>query len=488
MVTEVGMNTGRGTFQSFRDPAGQVILSQDRVFRVVSPQAIDDLDRFLGSSLARQMLESGQLVGTSRVSTQELADLSATDQLVLAPEQATDRIVVEHERIPFPSYPYEWSPQMLHTAGTLTLDLAEKLLDQGMGIKDATPYNILFRGPVPVFVDLLSFETRTPGDPVWTAYAQFVRTFLLPLLVNRHFGISLNQLWLAKRDGLEPEDVYRLCGPLKKLSPAFLELVSLPNWLAGKQSRDDENLYQTRTLENEEKARFILKSLFSRLRRWHNKLKPRDEAESKWSDYLTAGHNYSADHFAAKQQFVTEVMQQYRPGQVLDVGCNTGHFSELAARNGASVVALDYDPVVVDRLWLKAATERLDILPLVVDLTRPSPGTGWRNQECQPFLARAGGGFAAVLMLAVIHHMLVTERIPLAEIMALAASLTRDLLIVEYVDPADSMFRRLVRGREALHNDLTPAAFEAACQRHFTIERVQHLADTSRWLYLLRKL
>jgi hypothetical protein len=90
-------------------------------------------------------------------------------------------------------------------------------------------------------------------------------------------------------------------------------------------------------------------------------------------------------------------------------------------------------------------------------------------------------------MLAVVHHMLVTERVPLLEILDLAAELTNRWLIIEFIGPQDSMFRRLTRGRDELHRDLGPEVFEAACRAHFEIVRAQHAEGTHRWLYLLRK-
>jgi hypothetical protein len=138
-------------------------------------------------------------------------------------------------------------------------------------------------------------------------------------------------------------------------------------------------------------------------------------------------------------------------------------------------------------VWRRARSEKLDILPLVVNLTRPTPGMGWRNRECSSFLERARGHFDAVLMLAVIHHMLVTERVPLRDILDLAAELTRDILIVEFIAPDDSMFRRLTRGREELHKNLTHELFESVCREQFDIVRVQHVESSTRRLYLLRK-
>jgi SAM-dependent methyltransferase len=223
------------------------------------------------------------------------------------------------------------------------------------------------------------------------------------------------------------------------------------------------------------------------LRRTLHRLKPAEGKSSVWSDYMSTNNNYTADHFQAKQRFVGDALAEFPSRSVLDVGCNTGHFSAIAARSGAKVVALDYDPVVLGEVWRNARKENLEILPLAVNVTRPSPGTGWRNQECSSFLDRARGKFDAVLMLAVIHHMLVTERVPLADILELAAELTTNLLVIEFVAPDDSMFQRLTRGREDLHKDLTPELFETLCRRHFDIVRVQYVEGTTRRLYLLRK-
>jgi hypothetical protein len=444
-----------------------------------------DLAAFLAAPSARALLASGRVVGTRVLEPAETAPLLDEPALGGLYEAYDARAILEHERIAFPSYPYEWAPEMLHAAGELTLDLALELLSDGIGLKDGTPYNVLFRGPEPVFIDLLSFERRAPDDPTWLPYAQFVRTFVLPLAANRHFGLPLEQALTTSRDGLEPEEVYRWLGPLGKIRPPFLSLVSMPVWLARGHDQDDPSIYRRRSAANPEKARFVLEMLFRGLRRALARVAPKPRA-SQWSGYMSSS-NYSAEHFEAKSRFAEDAVAEFAPRRVLDVGCNTGHFSALAARGGAQVVAIDYDAAVVGEVWRSARAQRLDILPLVVNLTRPTPGIGWRNRECPSFLDRARGSFDCVFMLAVIHHMLVTERIPLPEIVNLAAELTTDLAVIEFVGPEDSMFRRLTRGREALHAGLTPALFESVCARTFEIVRSQHFEGTSRWTYLLRK-
>jgi SAM-dependent methyltransferase len=484
MDTDTGPSQA-GPYSTFRDPAGQLLRIGDRLIRVVQRSGVDDLKTFLDSKTTRKLNEKGRVVRSVVLGEDEVQALLGN--IEKRDFDTAGLMLVEHERVPFQSFPYEWSAELLHQAAHLTLDLAEMLLDEGMGLKDATPYNVLFRGPNPVFVDLLSFERRDPSDPIWLPEAQFVRTFLLPLLVNKYFDVPIVRLLGDRRDGLEPEEVYRMCGAVRRLMPPFLSLASIPTWLAVKHDGEDMKIYRPRTVGNTEKARFILRSLFKRLRRLLNALEPKSGRVSAWSEYLTSNNIYSEASFGAKQEFVTAALAQFKPATVLAVGCNTGYFCEIAARSGARVVAIDSDAVVIGETWRRAQAANLDILPLVVDLTRPTPATGWRNAECASFLDRAKEGFDAVFMLAVIHHMMVTERIPLVEILDLAAELTRHVLIIEFVAPEDPMFRRLSRGRDDLFTGLRVEIFEDACLRRFEVVRSHHLEGTSRRLFMLIK-
>jgi SAM-dependent methyltransferase len=465
---------------SFRDPAGSVFtLAGDperRIYREVTREGVRDFNAFLSSPPTAGLLASGRIVQSTAL-TENLNRPGAA-------------LVLEHERIPFPSYPAEWPPEMLHAAATLTLELARDFLPHQIGLKDATPYNVLFRAARPVFIDVLSFERRDPGDGTWAPYGQFLRTFLLPLLANRRLHLPLDQIFATRRDGLEPEEVLRWATLWQRVSPAFLSTVLLPAWLGARHNQDDDSVYRKRILDDPEKARYILDALFRRLEKLLARAAPVAGRKSSWSDYAET-NTYSSDHFAGKQEFVREALAEFAPSRVLDAGCNTGHFSVLAARAGADVTAIDSDPVVVGALWLQADREKLPILPLVVNLARPTPACGWNNRETLSFLDRARGHFDAVLMLALIHHLVVTERIPLAEILDLAADLvsasTAGIALVEFIAPQDSMFRRLVRGRDELYRHLTREYFEMAVLHRFHIVRTRHSEGSHRWLYLLRK-
>jgi len=163
-------------------------------------------------------------------------------------------------------------------------------------------------------------------------------------------------------------------------------------------------------------------------------------------------------------------------------------------------VAVDLDAACVGAIWSRAREKNLNILPLVVNLARPSPALGWRNGECPSFLDRAtglhrdgaassapAGAFDGVLMLALIHHLLVTERIPLEDILRLCYELSNWLLVMEFIDPKDEMFRRLTRGREHLHAALDMKMFEQACTPYFEIVRSLALPGTQRRMYCLKR-
>jgi 2-polyprenyl-3-methyl-5-hydroxy-6-metoxy-1,4-benzoquinol methylase len=472
---------------SFRDPGGVLVRAGERLFRIVNDRAAADLQVFLSSKVAGEFDKRGALVKTTSLDADEtVALLGADEELRRVYESYDGRMVLEHERIPFPSFPYEWPAEMLHAAASLTVELALAGLPEGIGIKDATPLNVLFRGPAPVFVDVLSFEQRERRDPTWLAYAQYQRTFALPLLAWKHMGLSPDQIFPNRRDGLEPEEVYKWLGFGRRLRPGCLQMVSMPTWLGKRQAAQDTTLYKRKLSDNPEKAQFIVKMLLNGLRRSLAKLRPKSGAHSAWSEYATA-NSYSTEEADTKRAFVSAAVAEHSPARVLDVGCNTGRFSMIAARAGASVVAIDYDPVVVGALWAAAHAERLDILPLVVNFARPTPATGWRNEEFPSFLERARGRFDAVLMLAVLHHLLVTERLPLDSVLRTAAELTTNILVIEFVGTDDPMFRTIARGRDALHADLTPASFEAAAEPYFELLLQQAVKVSSRILYLFRK-
>jgi SAM-dependent methyltransferase len=234
-----------------------------------------------------------------------------------------------------------------------------------------------------------------------------------------------------------------------------------------------------------EQAQYVLKRLFEGLRKSLDTVGPSRDPQSSWTGYVQDHH--SPAYFDAKRAFVASAVEEMRPKTVLDIGCNTGELSVIAATLGAQVVAIDNDPQVVERVFQRASRDALNVLPLVVDVASPTPGRGWMNRELPSFLDRATGAFDQVLAMAVIHHLLATNGIPLSDVIDLLARLTRNTVALEFVPPSDPLFRRLARGRDYLYAGLTRASFEEACKRRFEIVRAEPLPSVERVAYVLWK-
>jgi SAM-dependent methyltransferase len=438
------------TLGTFRDPAGSLRIVGDRVLRRVRRGHAVAAIQFLQSATGLEWAAQGRLIET---------ELIAEDE---------NGLTVEHPRVFFPSYPWEWTPSAWIAAADLTLDLCQELLAHGLILKDATPLNILFLGTNPVLVDVLSIEERDPASPLWLAYAQFVRTFLLPLAAHAFLGWPLAAS-IQNRDGYEPADLAPHLRPWQRWREPFRSLVTMPLML---ESSGSESARNTKIRQEPEAALRMLTGNLNRLRghlrHIENSIGSRPTA-SRWSGYASQADHYSAEDQEKKRRFVEEALTAISPSAVLDLGANSGVYSRIAAACGATVVAWDTDLQASQENFSKARQKHLDIAPVIANPARPTPAAGWRNAESFSLLDRARGRFDCVMMLGLIHHLLLSEQIPLHEILSLVRELTAAWAIVEWVPSRDPRFADLLRGRGELYAHLDEAAFVRAAERHFTV-------------------
>jgi hypothetical protein len=445
---------------TFRDPQGRLYRDGDRILREVFPEHAASAIAWLRSPLAQRWIEQGRMVPTQILSA-----------------ESGHAALLEHDRILFPSYPWEWTPGQWVQAASLTLDLCEEALEDGLILKDATPLNILFSGPRPVFVDVLSFECRDPHSPLWIAYAQFIRTFLLPLCAYVHLGWPLAAT-MERRDGYVPADLAPYLPLLHRWRSPLRSLVTLPLLLEKKTHGEVQ-----RPQVSEELSAFAIRRLLRSTRKTLHSLAP-SARESRWSEYTqTAGHYKSSDH-ETKQAFVRSALESIRPARVLDVGANTGVYSRIAAESGANVVAWDTDVQAADLNWQIAQREKLPILPLIADFARPTPAVGWQNRESASLLNRAKGNFDCVLMLGVLHHLLVTDQIPLPAIFEQLGEISKRWVIIEWIPKEDSQFDELCRGRQGLYSYLSEKYFVQTLSRRFAVRDRRQLPN-GRTLWLV---
>lgn len=451
---------------SFRDPDGQVVWDGGEfVTRMLTPSGCRRIEAIEALSSIRKFQSQGLWVDS-----------------VPDPADTSRRL---HTRVFFPSYPWEWSWSMLRRAGQLTLAVNMALLEEGWELKDGTPSNVLFQGSTPIFVDHLSPVERIEGQLGWSAYGQFVRNFLIPLLLEAKTGFSTRLIFYGQRDGLPPEQALSMFPMASRLAPSVWQHVTLPCLL--QKLGPWIELQNMATLASSEVAvrtsRAILNGLVSRLA----KLRKRSNETSIWLNYQDAGISYSTKGFDEKEAILEQVLRKCEPRTVLDLGCNTGRHARLAALGGASVVAVDSDPSCVDRVFLQAEKENLDILPLVMDLGRPSPTLGWGCEEHASFLQRAEGRFDLILALALMHHLLIRERAPLDAIARFFAKISKRFLLLEWVPPEDPQFMRLAGKNLDLYKDLTWPQVVQVFSPWFEHRAAYKISDQARSIHLFER-
>ena len=457
---------------TFRDPGGSLSFRGNSCVRFIRHGYESEVLDFLHSPIYSAWQKRGDIVATEI--TNEKSDGFS--------------LSLKHPRFFFPSYPWEWTPGQWLAAAELTLRLCDEALGAGWILKDATPLNILFDGPRPVLVDILSFTRRNPRSPIWLANAQFVRSFLLPLVAHRYLGWPLATS-LLRRDGNEPEKLYDALSWIRRLHPRLLWPVTFPVCLDKYFTKIvgvDSVMTKAAGLERDPVlVTRLLRHRVETLRRQVRYATP-PVRTSYWSKYQAHSDHYSDVDKQEKSEFIVSVLEHCKPRAVLDVGANTGAYSILAATYGARVVALDTDVASIEHLWQDAFEQKRDILPLNVNIAWPTPAVGWENRENLCLIDRAADKFDLVMLLAVIHHIIVGEQIPLQRIVSLCSRLTRKWLVLEWIPPSDPKFQQLIRGRDDLYRNLSEHTLSSICESYFELLRSSQLSN-GRTLFLFCK-
>jgi len=449
---------------SFRDWDSRVFYDGERVLRVLSEDGLQDWLALSQSKLFPAAVAEGKLVAIKRLHE---------------PAPPGSAAVLEHERVPFISYPYEWTFSMLRDAALLQLELLRRALDEDLTMKDASSFNVQWRGARPVFIDIGSFERLREGEP-WAGYRQFCMLYLNPLLLLAYKDVDFRPWLRGSLGGISPVEARRMLSFRDLFRRGVPTNVALHARLERKHS-ESENQGDVKT--ELRKAGFRKELIVANVRRLE-KLVRRLEwkpGRTEWSGY-EATTSYNEADAARKEAFVREVVHSRDWGLVWDLGCNEGRHSRIAAENARYVVALDGDAAVVDRFYRALAAEgATTILPLVGDVTDPSPALGWHGLERQTLEQR--GRPELTLCLAVLHHVAIGGNVPVPEFLSWLAELGTALVIEFPTRDDPRVASLLVRKKPGAHPDYDREPFERALAERFAIVRSEELTSGTRILY-----
>ncbi len=448
---------------SFRDPAGFIFYKDGRLYRQVNNVYKENYDLMMGSGLYEDLVNAGLMVSHEEATVAPAGPMTAYK-------------IIRPEKIPFISYPYEWSFSQLKDAALATLKIQKRAIGFGISLKDASAYNIQFKGYSPILVDTLSFEKYREAEP-WIAYRQFCQHFLTPLALMSLRDIRLGQLMRIYIDGI-PLD---LASALLPLSARFNMPLFLNIYLHAKSQKRfaDKSVDRGR----HKMSRLGLLGLIDNLESAVKGLKW-NASGTEWADYYTKT-NYTPEALDFKKRIVAEFLGSTRPDSVWDFGANDGTFSRIAASAGARIISFDIDPACVEKNYLECVKNKdSGILPILLDMANPSPALGWAHEERMSLVSR--GPAHTAMALALIHHLAIGNNLPFGMIADFFRKVC-DFLIIEFVPKTDPQVERLLRCREDVFPNYTQEFFESEFGRHFKISNSVRIKDSGRQLYFMRR-
>ena len=445
---------------SFKDPSGRVYFADGKVYREIdreSSEALGNLVKSPGFNRIKPLL----------VPTEFMANTGA------GPD------VLNHERIEAVTYCYEWATEQWRDAALLTLDLQLELLESDYILKDATPFNVLFKDGHPIFIDYPSMVPYQSGEH-WVALTEFFENFLYPLLVAEYLRIPVQKFSMATLGRINLQEVRELLRKVSLFKPGIFKYVFLPHFIK-KMAAKSQNIESNSRVLPLDKATLLktcreIRHLIAGLKL--------ATAESHWETYASDCHYAAIDH-KNKKEFISQQLAEFGPFErAIDLGANTGEYSKILVKNSKVVVAVESDIACINEIYKTAAKSNLNISPVYMDFVSPSPGVGWANTERPSFYQRFDDS-DMVLALAVIHHIRISGNVPLAMILQNFAKLGKNI-IVEWVPQEDPMCQKLLARKKNTYTDYTIDTFLLETKKHFDIVGERTL-NQNRVLFALKR-
>ncbi|MFL5742717.1 MAG: hypothetical protein ACJ75B_21025 [Flavisolibacter sp.] len=444
---------------SYRDPSGFLFYYNGILYRQVNLVFKNDFDLFISGGLYQKLVEKNMLI----------AHQTLRENLTGSPDcYAT----LQPEFIPFISYPYEWCFDMLRDAALVTLEAAREALKFGMMLKDASAYNIQWQNGKMKFIDSLSFEIYKEEEP-WIAYRQFCQHFFAPLALMHYLKKPMQELLLAYPEGI-PLDLASQLLPFKSRFNihAYLHL-HLQKSVAMENNRKKQQAFSKQKMLN------LLRSLEEGIRGFSLK-----HPSGPWSGYYEEACQREG-YLEEKKNIIEGWTSKLSFDSALDLGANEGAFSELISLPGRRIISVDLDHYSINRLYQKTKTKNNSrLLPLVLDISKPSPAIGANNEERSSFFDRCQVDL--VMALAVLHHLAIGKNMSFAIIAETFRRLGKNL-IVEFIPKEDEKVQNMISQKKDVYGWYTKENFLSIFSSVFNVMEEKEISGSKRILYLMQR-
>jgi hypothetical protein len=448
---------------SFRDPENFAVHFEGEWFRIAQPASAKALHKLRQSDVGQQLLRDGDVISFEPVDADESAKVLAFVEQETSREITGASEVFRVETFELITYPWEWPNYMLAAAADLTLRIRDSLLDIGLDLKDASALNIQFQGTQAVLIDIGSIEPWRP-NPSWNAARQFIEHFINPLAVGSSKHVTSADAWrVSQYRGLRSDVARSLMASRQRRKPALALLQAMTRPVQS--NKPSETRYAKESQENPELALRATKSLNRRLAKAVRKLNSGIH-ETTWADYGSRDH-YDSVALEAKYALTREFIarQPDRSDLIVDVGGNDGLIGgKLADEFQARVVVMDADAGALDALVASIGKTSSLLTPMIGDLTNPFPSSGLLQKEFSSIFDRLKP--SAVLCQAVLHHIVITQGVPMQYAVDALAEFGAPLQI-EFALPEDAKVKILLNQIPNWSGEYSQAALLAALETRY---------------------
>ena len=462
---------------SFRDPDGFLVRFEEKLYRVILNEWGNETE-LLNETFFSENSIPNHLTIKSDVYDRIVSEL---DEKGFHPENVLT--ILEVEELQLITYPWEWTPTMLIDAGIFTLELQKKLMLSGLSLKDATFFNIQFKGNHTYFLDLLSIKRIASFYP-WIPYGQFLRHFIYPSTLLKYHKIKDLKLIWSFIDGIDFDFANKLI-PKKSVFNVF-ELVhyKVASRLLKKRGSQTE-INQDSGSGTMDKLNNLLDWNISYLKEIKSKLFKKN---SYWAEYYN--RDVSSEYFQLKSKIIEQLISNVElDGRVLDIGSNTGEYSKLFLNHFTDLICVEKDTVccevmriMLNKYYPDSTKHSWQVINS--DIVNPDPGLGWMNKERKPLLERIKSTLVSVLGLT--HHIYFTDSINFNQQVDLFFELTNKYLLIEYISAEDEKVKIISLTNLTRLTDYSRDNFVSFFCKRFSLVRNLEINST-RELFLFKK-
>ena len=462
-MSEINIDQG-----SFRDPAGKIFYHNNRIFRLLSEEGIKRFNFLKENKLLEECISKKFLISSNKIDD----DLNLKD--------LNNKTVIEHKKINYISYPYEWCFDQLKDAALHHLNFHIFLLEKNATLLDGSAFNIQFENHKPIFIDLLSIKKYEDGE-YWAAHKQFCENFLNPLILKAKKGIDYNNWFKGNLEGITTKDLNSILNIKDKFSFNIFTQVVLLNYLEQKTIKNKKTNISTINKKKFPKKSFLL--MLNNMKGFITSLNLK-QSKTIWDDY-SKDNTYKIHEENKKKKVVKTFANKYKFKNLVDLGCNDGIYSKICLENGCeNVVGFDYDLNAINNAYKISKKEKLNFLPLYFDASNPSSNLGWAQNERKGFSERVN--FLGLIALAFEHHLAIAKNIPLDQTINWLTNIAPQGLI-EFVPKNDETIKRMLMLKGDIFKDYNEENFKNILLKNASIVSETTVSDSGRKIFEYKK-